>query len=451
MTRLRQAAKNEEGVAMLISLIILFVLLGLGAGLMMTAGAQQRAAANGQNSETAYSLAEAALNAQVFALSQGWPTKAGGTSTTAPDYGYPLSCNAASNGASYCPTASDLSTYSASGNCPSNTQGDAWNSSSTVSNGWTTYVRDAGTSTSSSASLFSSSAEQTALPFDASGGGALWIRAVGIVNCKVAVVVTKVSEQIEKVSFPDYVVNANSFSTGNNGNQTILNTTDTSGNSSPISLRCVGSTYGSGAQPPSSTCAGVGNPNQVQPSVSYANPPSASPTLDSSQLKELELLAHQNGQDYPANNCSWFNNPVASTVVYINGPCSSSSLTAANVGYDSATGTCSSYTFLVVANGPVSMGGNTDFCGVIYAPNLSGMTGNVVTLSGDATIIGGLNVDGNAALNLGDSGNGTTCTDTNRNQKCGDLEFNLGAFLNIDGFAGVDPTPNSFRQLPSTQ
>lgn len=448
MSKLSQMAKNEDGVAMIVTVIILFVLLGLGAALMTTAGSQQRSAYNQQSGETAYSLAEAALNAQVFALSQGWPTQADAPGSTSPDYGYPTSCNAASNGTSYCPTPSDLSSaYPTSGSCPSGTQGDAWNSGSTVSNGWTTYVRDA----SPSPSLFSSSAEENAAPFDSSGSGALWIRAVGIVNCQIAVVVTKVSEQVVGLNFPDYVINANSFSTGNSGNKTIINTQDPNGNTSPISLRCAGSSDGNGSQPPNSTCAGVGNPNQIQPSVTYVNPPAGSPTLSTSQLAELQKLASADGTYYPAGNCNWFNSPTAAQVVYITGPCSSSSLTAANVGYNSTTGTCSSYTFLVVANGPVTMGGNTDFCGVIYAPNLSGMSGNIVTLNGDATIIGGLNVDGNASLNLGDSGNGTSCTDTNRNQKCGDLEFALGAFLNIQGFAGVDPTPNSFRQLPNNQ
>lgn len=435
---------------MIMAVIILFVLLGLGAALLATAQSQQRSAFNQQSGETAYSLAEAALNAQVFALSQGWPTQADAPGTTAPAYGYPTSCNSASNGTSYCPTRSDLSTaYPSGGTCPSGTQGDAWSTSSSVSNGWTTYVRDA----SPSPSLFSDSAEQGAAPYDASGAvpGSVWVRAVGIVNCHMAVVVTKVAEQVVHVSFPDYVMNANSFSTGNNSpNKDIINTEDTSGNTSPISLRCTGSGDGNGAQPPNSTCAGAVS-GQVQPSANYVNPPAASPTLSTSQLNEVKQLAVASGTYYAAGNCNWFNNPTAATVVYVTGDCSGSGLNAVDVGYNSSTGTCSSYTFLVVANGTVSLGGNTDFCGVIYAPNLSGVSGDVVTMKGNATLFGGLNVDGNASLSLGDSGNGSNCTDTSRSNKCGDLEFSLGAFLNIDGFAGADPTPNSFRQLPDTQ
>ena len=174
--------------------------------------------------------------------------------------------------------------------------------------------------------------------------------------------------------------------------------------------------------------------------ANYVTPPAASPTLSTSQLNEVKQLAVASGTYYAAGNCNWFNNPTAATVVYVTGDCSGSGLNAVDVGYNSSTGTCSSYTFLVVANGTVSLGGSTDYCGVIYAPNLSGVSGDVVTMEGNATLFGGLNVDGNASLSLGDSGNGSNCTDTSRSNKCGDLEFYLGAFLNIDGFAGADPT-----------
>jgi Tfp pilus assembly protein PilX len=452
--------RGEEGIAMITAVIFLFVMLGVGAALMVTAGSQQRSSLNQQSGETAYSLAEAALNAQLFALSQGWPTKADASSSTAPSYGYPTSCNAASNGTSYCPTAGDLSTYPSGGTCPTGTQGDAWSSGS-ATNGWTTYVRDAGSSSSSSWSLFSDGAEQSAAPLDASGSGALWIRSVGIVNCHIAVLVTKVAEQVVPMSFPDYVLNANSFSTGNNGqNKDIVNTEDTSGNTSPISLRCAGSTYGNGAQPPNSQCNGVGNAGQIEPSTVWASPPAGTPTLSTSQLTALQKLAQANGTYYGPNNCN-FSNPsatgasnggLAGSPVYITGPCNGISLDAVDINGPVVNNACSTYGFIILANGTMTIGGNSTLCGVIYAPNLGSTSGNVITLQGTATVIGGLNVDGNAALNLGDSGNGViNCTDTSREQKCGDLEFSLAAFENLDGFAGVDAAPNSFRQLPNNQ
>src|SRR5437868_9178440 len=100
LDRALNRARDEQGIAMIMAVIILFVLLGLGAALMMTAGSQQRAASNQQSTETAYSLAEAALNAQIYELATKWPTSKDGPSSTGPTYGYPYSCNAASNGTS---------------------------------------------------------------------------------------------------------------------------------------------------------------------------------------------------------------------------------------------------------------------------------------------------------------------------------------------------------------
>ena len=99
--------RGEEGMAMVMALMIMVVLMGLGAALLLTANSQQHQAGNQQSSESAYALAEAALNAQVFQLSLEWPTSGDGPSTTSTNnYGYPNSCNAASNGMpSFVPTA----------------------------------------------------------------------------------------------------------------------------------------------------------------------------------------------------------------------------------------------------------------------------------------------------------------------------------------------------------
>lgn len=135
------------------------------------------------------------------------------------------------------------------------------------------------------------------------------MRAVGVVDCHLALVVTKVSEQIEHLSFPDYVINAKSFNTGNNSpNKDIINTEDPNGNTSPLSLRCAGSSNGNGAQPPNGNCAGAAL-GQIQPTANYVNPPAGTPTFSPSQLTELQKLASSDGTYYGPNNCNWFNNP----------------------------------------------------------------------------------------------------------------------------------------------
>jgi hypothetical protein len=316
-----------------------------------------------------------------------------------------------------------------------------------VSNGWTTYVRDAGASGSPSQSLFTSTgtgAEQNALPFDASGSGAVWVRAVGIVNCHIAVVVTKVSAQVGSVNFPKTVLNANSFTISNSGNKNILNTQDPNGNTSQISVRCIGL----GGQPPNSSCAGINKSSQVGPVTSYTEPPDPTPTLSAAQLAAVKALAISRGTYFPAStNCSSIGAAqLQGAPVYIEGGSSCAISLTSNPTINSLA----SPGFLVLVNGTISFGGTLTYFGVIYAANQGGSSGNVVSLGGTATVVGGITADGNAALTLGSSGNGVlNCTDTGN--KCGDLEYNASGFSNVNGFAGANSTPNSFRQLPNNQ
>jgi Tfp pilus assembly protein PilX len=457
MTRLQ----GERGSALMMALMIMLVALGIGSALLATAIAQQGAAGNQQQSETAYSLAEAALNAQVFALSQQWPTSADAPQPSkSPGYGYPTRCNAAMNGTSYCPAPGDLSAYTpGSRTCPAGTQGDAWNAGTAVTNGWTTYVRDAGPPKSSTQALFSSSAEQIAAPLNASvgsdGTGSVWVRAVGIVNCHIAVLVTEVSDQVPTLNFPKYVLDANSFTTSDNGQKDILNVQDTHGSVSQISLRCAGSADGNGAQPPNSTCAGAQNSSQIQPAPSYASPPSPSPTLSPTQLAAVKKLAIEKGTYIPSSvACSGITAAqLQGSPVYIEGNASCNGSGGISIpGNPQINAPAPSSGLLVLVNGTIGFTGGATYYGVIYAPNQGGYTGNVVTLGGTSTVVGGISVDGNAALNLGSSGNGAVnCTDTSNSQKCGDLEYDSLAFAALQDFGGAASAPDMFRQLPNNQ
>jgi Tfp pilus assembly protein PilX len=458
-------ARSEQGSALMMAVIILFIALGIGAALMATAISQKRESSNQQRTESAYSLAEAALNAQIYQLTLQWPTSNDASQpSSSPNLGYPTSCNAASNGTSYCPSSSDLAAAypTTSGTCPSGTQGDAWSSSSSVKNGWTTYVRDAGTSTSPTAStLFGSATEENAAPYDLTGsanpaaGGFLWVRAVGVVNCHMAVLITKVADQIIGLNFPKYVLNANSFTISDTGNKDVLNTGDVSGTTqvaSQISLRC----DGEGGLPPNSTCAGVQNPSQIAPTTSYATNPAPSPTLSASQLAAAKALAIEDGTYIPSStDCTTITaSQLQGQVVYVEGNSNCYGNGGINIQSNSVFNSFSSPGLLIIANGTLAFKGNSTFYGIIYAANQANYSGTVVYLGGTTTVIGGVAVDGSGqlALNLGSSGNGAVaCTDTGFNNKCGDLEYDANAFNGLVGFAGAAPVPNTFRQLPNSQ
>ena len=427
---------------MIVAILILFVVLGVGFALLATANGQQRSAYNQQSSESAYSLAEAALNAQILQLSLQWPT-----SQNPPAGGYPTGCNAASNGFSYCPSTSNFpsSAYpTSSQTCPAGTPGDAW-STSTPTNGWTTYVRDAGASGSGTESLFSSATEKGMPAYDTSVTGppdTLWVRAVGIVNCHAAVVVSKVSEQLIALTFPQAVLNANGFSISDNGNKLVLNTADPNGTQGSVSLRCAGL----GGQPPGPSCAGINKDSQVAPGPTYASPPAGSPALSPTALAAVKAKAIANGTYFPATtNCNTIGAAqLQGSPVYIEGNANCNIGVTSNATINSKA----SPGLLVLVNGTLSFGGSMTYYGVIYGVNAQQTSSDVVTLGGTSTVFGGIDVDGLGTVSLGSSGNGVDCSTGN---KCGDLEYSAAAFPSLTTFAGAAGSPNSFRQLPAGQ
>jgi type II secretory pathway pseudopilin PulG len=444
MNRLR----NEQGSAMMMAVIILFIILGMGTALIMTASSQKQTVNNQQNEESAFWMAEGALDAQIYALSVQWPTAGDAPSPSTPGtLGYPTSCNAANAGTSYCPSTPDLSAYPSNTQaCPTGTPGDAWNPGGNRS-AWTTYVRDGGAAGSGQQQLFNDATEETAAPYNSSyatvpASNYVWVRAVGQVNCKTAVVIAEVSMQTLGLTFPKLVLNANGFTDTNNGNKTIINTLGVGSSPSQISVRCGGVSY---TPPPPSSCASYRD-GQISPSTSWVNPPSPTPVLNASQLAEAKSLAQANGTYYGSGtNCSSLSaSQLAGQVVYVEGgpTCNISITSNPTINSQASPG------WLIINDGTLTLGGSATFYGVIYGNNASNQSASIVTLTGTATVIGGLAVNGNATLDLGSSGNGVDCTSGN---KCGDLEFDPNAFNSILGFGGADETPNTFRQLPASQ
>jgi type II secretory pathway pseudopilin PulG len=451
--RLRNRLGNEEGVALIMAIIILFIVLAMGTALIMTATSQKQNANREQNSESAFWMAEGALDAQIYALSVQWPTAGDAPSPSTPGtLGYPTSCNASTAGTSYCPSTGDLSAYPSNTQaCPAGTPGDAWNPGGNRS-AWTTYVRDAGPQGSSQQQLFNDATEESAAPYNSSYANVpstndLWIRAVGQVNCKTAVVIAQVSMQSLGLSFPKLVLNANGFNVTNNGQKTIINTLGTGTSPSQISVRCGGVSY---SPPPPSTCASFGS-SQISPSnpnaaSSWVNPPSPTPILSASQLQEAKLMAQADGTYYgPGTNCNSLGaSQIQGQVVFVDaGP-----TCAISIQSNPVINSSSSPGWLIINDGTINFVGSATFYGVIYGVNQSNNPGSIVTLGGTSTVVGGLAVNGNATLSLGSSGNGVDCTPSN---KCGDLMFDPNAFNSILGFGGADETPNTFRQLPASQ
>ena len=422
MTRLR----NEEGIALVAAIILLTVIMGLGLGLLLFTDAQQKASTREQASEAAFNVAEAALNAQVGQLDRKWPLQS---------EEMPESCTSAtSNEANDCPSPSDLkldpntSATTCSGS-------DAWGSA--FSNQWTTYVRE----DVEDSSLFNSTTEQSAPSYASSESGALWVRAVGVVQCHSVAVISLVTRQRVALNFPEDAIAGNWFKITNKGKKVILNRKGKAFEAAPVSMRCE-------SVPSDKKCEEYeASKEQVSPPIGQENPKSSITTLTTSQLETIKSEAQTYETFYSSNSpyhCPTSMNELEGVTlssgsrapVYVEG-CGDLKIAASGTANTEA-----SPGFLVVANGTLELSGNSTYYGVIYAANLQKSTEAVVRLHGGTVVVGGIIVDGSGGLEFGSSGQGGNPAN---------LVFDSLAIHNLTISAGAASTRNSFRILPAGQ
>lgn len=434
--------RNEDGFVLASAMVIAMILMGLGLGLLTFANSQQHFSAYEQSQEGAYALAEAALNAEVAELNSQWPTSISPA---------PASCNHSTSSTAGCPNAGFDSAYQiGGGSCPAGTASDPWGAP--LTNGWTTYVRDDGGGTSQ---LYNSTVDETQPTYDAGGAtagvpdGSVWVRAVGVENCHLAVVIAKVTQVLTPLTMPQEAVTGNSFATSNNGNKIIIDTLGTYGtypsgqdpNAQPggISMRCKGlgsnpcASYRAGSQISPDTCGYNSSTNTCSDTAA-----SLTPTFTTAQLQEIQAEAEEYNTYFGPGNCPSSLSQLSSqpmsgggvSPVYITGPC--------NLSFTGGTGNSSSSPgYLVIADGTLTLNGNASFYGIVYAANQQSSSGNVVTLHGNATLQGAIDVDGYGAVNFGSS--------------AVNFIYDSRGFGLLKIWGGAATSPNTFRVLSSGQ
>jgi Tfp pilus assembly protein PilX len=407
-------ASDEQGFVLVSAIVLLTVILGLGLGLLLFTDNQQKASAQEQASESAFRVAEAALNAQVGQLSRAWPSKK--------EEEYPERCTATESTPNGCPTPGSLNVgYPSAGTttCPAS-QKDAWGSPDT--NEWTTYVRN----DAEGSQYFNSATEQTQPRYDAYGNEKLWVRAVGVVQCRVVTLVTQVARQQIAVSFPKDTAVGNWFIVTNSGKKVIVNTEGEPpvGETGPISMRCSGLTKAECEQWSESK-------KQISPDTTGA-PPTPSPIMNEVQIAALRAQAQSAGTFHSAalGNCPGSLEEMSGLPAYVEG-CGNLKITGGEGNSAANPG------FLILADGTLELKGNAEFHGVIYARNPSNSSGAVVILGGTAQIFGAIDVDGNGGIEFGSSK--------------ANLIYEPKAILNLKAYAGATPTRNTFRVLPISQ
>ncbi|HWX97382.1 MAG TPA: hypothetical protein VNZ01_11095 [Solirubrobacteraceae bacterium] len=413
--------RDEQGFALVSAIILLVVIMGLGLGLLLLTDNQQKASSREQAKEAAFNIAEAALNAQVGQISRAWPSeKAQGVESCTPSTAY-------STG-SYCPTAESLKVgyekNASSATCPAGTPKDAWGSA--LTNQWTTYVRAPESPTST---IFDSASESKQLTYDPSYNK-LWVRSVGVAQCQVVSLVTLVTRQLVATSFPKNAVTANWFETTNEGKKTLVNTQGKESQPAGVAMRCSG--FKGTAKEIEEKCKKYrtwGGGSQVEPDTAKTTPPAPAQTMTPGQLEAIKKQAQASNTFYAAGSC-----PAGlpqGKLVYVEGPCEVSGGANETANSEAEPG------FLVIANGTFSMGGTSTFYGTVYMVNKQEASTAIVSLHGNAHLIGAITVDGNGGVEFGSS-------------KV-NLEYNSKSITELKVYAGATPTRNTFRELPISQ
>jgi Tfp pilus assembly protein PilX len=423
---MRARASDEQGFVLATAIMLTTVVLGLGLGLLLLTDGQQRAAGREQATESAFDLAEAALNAQVGQLSRSWPAKEGEALPDVKTNGVVRCTASTSTATNGCPTSESLSAgYSnlSTGSCPTGAATEAWGSP--LTNPWTTYVRD---NESKESTVFNPGVEQKEPGYDGNEDGKVWVRSVGVVQCHWVTLITLVSRQQVALNFPHDALSGNWFEITNNGKKVIVNTAGESTNpvSQPgeISMRC----EGLGAQPCESWSE---SKEQISPNTTKA-PANPSPLLSAELLAGQKAQAQAAGTFHSgaAGTCPKSTAETSGLPAYVEG-CGDLKLTG-GVGNSSA-----SPGFLVIADGTLELLGNAEFFGAIYAVNPTNLSSAIVKLGGTSQVIGAIDVDGKGGIELGSSK--------------ANLIFDPRGILGAKSYAGATPTRNSFRVLPEGQ
>lgn len=426
-------AREERGFVLVSALLILFVVSGLGLGLLLLTNGQQRAAAREQTDEAAFELAEAALNAQITQLANKWPGNAEIGEKDYPASGCTEATYTNTNG---CPVPESLKAeYPPGGSttCPAGTKTEAWGSA--LSNRWTTYVRNdkAGTAYFNSAKEKEEPTWNEPAKAGEKADGKMWVRSVGVAQCHVVVLVSLVSQQFVSADFPRNTLTANWFEVSNEGKgvKEVIDTRGKAPEPGNVSMRCNGFT-GTAAEI-EEKCKKWNKAKEQVVIDTTKSPGSPSPTLSATQLEALKLQAEWSGTYYPASTCPSGKHALPSaTLVYIEGPC------AISLGGNEVINSETSPGLLIIINGTFSMGGTSVFYGEVYDANRQESSEAVVEIGGNGGLHGGINVDGNGGIKVGDS-----------HKK--NVEFNPSVAEKLEIYSGVSPTRNSFRILPAGQ
>lgn len=371
---------EERGTALLTSLVLMTSMMGLGVATLSMVDTQDAQSVAGRQRETAFNVAEAVMGAQVFQLARDWP--GGGSAVNQ----YP-NCTQTTM-SSRCPAPAQISAISTSADVDATTA-------------WSTTVRD--NVAPATQNFYSDALAQTAPRYDANGDGQLWIRSQATARGKTRTLVALVRAQEQTEDLPRGALISGRIAISNNGHKVLIDAQGGSAQSGLVAVRCtpqlleatpcLGHQLSGGLLSSALASLNALLNLQISPNITktgYGN----APAMTAEARGRLKATAMANGTYY-ASGCPSAAG-LSGAIVYIeNGACSYTSNTQFNAPNKPG--------MVLVANGSLYLGGTTNFYGIVYHANESASSGTVVQTQGNATVTGGVLVDGNATTVIGSS------------------------------------------------
>jgi hypothetical protein len=403
-------ARGERGSAIVVSMLVMLVFMGLTFTTLELVDSQQVASRGEREGESSFSLAEGVLNSQIYLLSRQWPGN--------PTLSYTQPCTAATSADPLCPDSATLQKSFTGADFNAGLE-------------WTTEVYDNVTDPldpTKTSQFYEDALVRQQLRYDANEDGIVWVRAQSNIRNRRRTLVALIRAERLDTLFPRNVVVANRITVGPNGKQTYIGTVG-----SYAILRCTGP---GGTQLTAAQCKNWGRPEHVGPNGDVRIIPTQKPALSPETVERFRETAKANGTYYPG--------PCAPTltgaVVFIenancgdyDGPGNSEWNTAAEPGV------------LIVGSGRIGFKGNALYNGVLYMINGSDgvgpvTAGDVVTVAGNSCIRGAVVIDGPGGIVVGSSNGSNRCN--------GNIDFNANASNNLKAFGTAGIVQNSFREI----
>jgi Tfp pilus assembly protein PilX len=406
--------QDEGGWALVTALMLMVVMVVGGLSLMSAVDTQTNSSGVERQRETAFNLAEGALNAQLFALSRDWAGRgmaANAAANTAANP-YPAWCTPASTSAR-CPSSPALTSAFANADA----KGATWN----------TTVRDDGASPLGT--FYSEDAIADQPGYDANKNGKLWVRAQATANGKTRTIVALVQARTQEEDILHSAVSAGRLNLTNDGNKPLID------GGGPVMVRCalvpndpqgpcLGQEFGSGRFKDQGDLMEF---LQTQiPETTPASNPSLEPAMKPEAVARLKARAIADGTYFPTCDSS----KLAGEVVWVvEGACDAP---AGNINSPEKPG------MLILERATISVTAQTDFYGVVYALNAASppFTGPVVTVHANGVIHGGVLVDGPGVVEVGSSSS--------------NIVYTPNAFKAVESYGTAGVIQNTWREIKGT-